>query len=91
LANTEFDITAERLDIIVDSCNALGISVTKENVSSLYTHFEKLTKNVKEQYLAHIARAMEVFYANAFESGRNHTDWNSVLQDFLSFIKEKNI
>jgi len=191
LVTTEFDITAEKIDIIVASCNALGIAVTRDHVKFLYDQFEMLAETVKEQYLAHIVRAMEIhfrkktgnpyfiikyepyshnenktqcaaalypgrrfvihylpdlpekelrvhlahelghlfllalnehaqkdkrlnfysgtteplssilgifiishkngFYANAFESGRNHKDWNSVLQDFLVFIKEKNI
>jgi hypothetical protein len=187
LPTTEFDITPEKIDKIVSSYNDLGVNITRDNVEQVYDHFEKLTANIKGQYLAHITRVMEnyfrevtqnplffirytpysynesktqcgaafypgrrfvifyqpdlpekelrvqlahelghlfllalkehnkkdkrlpiyegtteplssifgiftisdknSFYANVLESGRNHKDWDSILQDFISLVK----
>jgi len=60
--NTEFDITPEKINKIVDSYNALGINITKNNVEKFYSEFQKLTTNIKGQYLAHITRVMENYF-----------------------------
>ena len=62
MRNTEFDITSEKIEKIVSSFNSLGIDITRDNVEQVYTEFEKLTDNIKGQYLAHITRVMEAYF-----------------------------
>lgn len=62
MPNTEFDITPEKIDKIVSSYIAQGISLTRDNVEQVYAEFNKLTTNIKGQYLAHITRVMENYF-----------------------------
>jgi hypothetical protein len=62
LPNTEFCITEDKIDKIVSSYNKLGVSVTKDNVQQIHAVFQKLTTNIKGQYLAHITRVIENFF-----------------------------
>ena len=62
MRNTEFDITTEKIDKIVSSYNALGIDITKDNVEQVQAEFNRLTANIKGQYLAHITRVMENYF-----------------------------
>jgi len=62
LQNTIFCITEDKIDKIVSSYNNLGINITKNEVQQIYAVFEKLTTNIKGQYLAHITRVIENFF-----------------------------
>ncbi|MDR0443598.1 MAG: hypothetical protein LBH44_09350 [Treponema sp.] len=62
MPNTEFDITAEKIDKIVSSYEALGITITRDNVEQIHYVFRKLTTNIKGQYLAHITRVVENYF-----------------------------
>ncbi|MDR2953196.1 MAG: hypothetical protein LBU82_08145 [Treponema sp.] len=62
MASVEFDITSEKIDKIVSSYNAQGISITRDNIEQVHDEFKKLTTNIKGQYLAHITRVMENYF-----------------------------
>jgi len=62
LPNTEFNITTEKIDKIVSSYNALGININKNSIEKFYSEFQKITTNIKGQYLAHITRVMENYF-----------------------------
>ena len=62
MPNTEFCITEDKIDKIVSSYNSIGVSITRDNVEQIRNVFEKLTNNIKGQYLAHITRVIENFF-----------------------------
>jgi Zn-dependent peptidase ImmA (M78 family) len=55
--NNEFEITDERLALIAEAFN-----VSMEDVEKLYAEFEKLRGQIKDHYLAHISRVLEVYF-----------------------------
>ena len=55
--NNEFVITEERLSHI-----AKEFHVSRESVVKLYTEFEKFKTQIKDHYLAHISRVLEVYF-----------------------------
>jgi len=55
--SNEFEITGKRLDRIADTFH-----VSREAVDKLYGEFEKLRVQIKDHYLAHISRVLEVYF-----------------------------
>jgi len=55
--NNEFVITNERLTQIAEE-----FRVKQESVEKLHKEFEKLKTQIKDHYLAHISRVMEVYF-----------------------------
>ena len=62
MPNMEFVITPQKIDEIVSSYNTQGISIKRENIEQIYAEFNKITTNIKGQYLAHITRVMENYF-----------------------------
>ena len=79
--NTEFNITAEKIDKIVSSYNALGIDIKKENVEQVHAEFNKLTANIKGQYLAHITRVLENYFREITQNPLFVIRYTPYLQD----------
>jgi Zn-dependent peptidase ImmA (M78 family) len=53
----EFVITGERLTCIADTFH-----VSRESVEKLFYEFEKLRVQIKDHYLAHISRVLEIYF-----------------------------
>jgi hypothetical protein len=55
--NDEFEINSERLVRIAEAFH-----VSMESVEKLHSEFEKLRAQIKDHYLAHISRVLEVYF-----------------------------